>query len=706
MSITAGAADSSPSIASRGGIWGRQLDRYPANGYRALYLGIVVIATIVLYYELYVQGSVATKISADLDMSLAYLISVSIVGNAVGALGSVAAGLADRWGRANLVVYGLALTGVLVLALAEASNKTVYLVLFALVSLVEGVILVATPALIRDFSPQLGRASAMGFWTLGPVVGSLVVTEVSSHTLNAHPDWQYQFRVCGVVGLVVFAIAFIGLRELAPRLRDQLMISLRERTLIEARARGIDPDEATRGSWRQMLRTDIIGPAFAISVFLLFYYIAVGLFVVFFATTFGYSEARANALGNWYWGFQCIALIITGVLSDRLKVRKPFMVVGGVISAVGVALFAITTTDKSTGYYHFVWIILLISIGGAITFAAWMAAFTETVEKHNPAATATGLAVWGATLRTVVVFALLGLIAAIPSAGILVDKGARVTALVSGQDPTLSAPQNETVKAVAADPTIVPKVQSLAARYKDQLATAAKLKPATTGALTATPQDPAIQAEAISEISGKPAADVGRVITLSTQYQDQLATAATLAPATLAALTADPADRATQARAVGQIATGLRVPAAAAAAKLQALARVPAADLAFLAANAAPVAQAVTQLTALGTVPAADLAFVAKYGPGLQDPKVVTALTYLQTEGPGVQKASTEAPGQWQRWWWICFAGQLVFFPFIWLLTGRWSPAKARADAQAHDEAISGELAALAGEPAAGRPSS
>ena len=30
---------------------------------------------------------------------------------------------------------------------------------------VEGICLVATPALIRDFSPQVGRATAMGFWT-------------------------------------------------------------------------------------------------------------------------------------------------------------------------------------------------------------------------------------------------------------------------------------------------------------------------------------------------------------------------------------------------------------------------------------------------------------------------------------------------------------------------------------------------------------
>src|SRR5664280_3683445 len=89
---------------------------------------------------------------------------------------SLAAGLADRWGRANLVTYGLLVTSVLVLVgLPNAPNKVTYLVLYAAVSLVEGMLLVATPALIRDFSPQLGRASAMGFWTLGPVIGGLVV---------------------------------------------------------------------------------------------------------------------------------------------------------------------------------------------------------------------------------------------------------------------------------------------------------------------------------------------------------------------------------------------------------------------------------------------------------------------------------------------------------------------------------------------------
>lgn len=51
-----------------------------------------------------------------------------------------------------------------------------------------------------------------------------------------------------------------------------------------------------------MMRLDVLGSAFAIAVFLLLYYAAVGNFVVYFATTFGYSEQRTNALANWYWG--------------------------------------------------------------------------------------------------------------------------------------------------------------------------------------------------------------------------------------------------------------------------------------------------------------------------------------------------------------------------------------------------------------------
>jgi len=57
----------------------------------------------------------------------------------------------------------------------------------------------------------------------------------------------------GVHGLVMFGVAFFGLRELAPALRDQIMMSERDRMLVELRAKGLDVEATLRRPWRQVL---------------------------------------------------------------------------------------------------------------------------------------------------------------------------------------------------------------------------------------------------------------------------------------------------------------------------------------------------------------------------------------------------------------------------------------------------------------------
>jgi ACS family D-galactonate transporter-like MFS transporter len=650
MSITAGDGGLSALGAPRGlrALWDRQLPRYPDTARRMLYLGITVLATITLYYELYIQGAVATKIIQHFGFTFTQFVFVLVIGNAVGAFASLAAGLADRWGRANLVVGGLLLTGLLILfAIPNASSKAEYTVFFALLSMVEGAILVATPALVRDFSPQVGRGVAMGFWTMGPVLGSLVVTEVSSHTLASHPDWQFQFRLCGVVGLVVWAITFIGLRELSPRLRDQLMVSMRDRALIEARAAGIEPEKALHGHWRQMLRLDIVGPALAISLFLMLYYMFVAFLVVYFVTVFRYTEARANNLGNWYWIANAVALLGAGVFSDRLLVRKPFMIVGAVISLVGVGLFAAAATAPHTGYHTFALYFILMAGGGGIAYVTWMAAFTETVEKHNPAGTATGLAIWGWIIRIVVTASFAILTAVVPATTALVDHG--------------------------------PRVQAIVARYPQQVKALQTVDPATLAALKANPANPGAQARALSELSGLPVADVQKVVLLGAQDKAQLATLAAIDPGTLAALSVNPANAAAGAKAVGEISAAFGIAPAAALSRLHAAAQVPPADLALLRGDGAKVQQAGARLRSISTIPPADVA-------------------YLAAHGGEVAKAQTDNPGQWQTWWWICFICQVAFIPFVFLLTGRWSPRKAHADEREHERMVDRELARLQGD--------
>ena len=442
-------------------LWNRELVRFPSEPTRYTSLGIVVIATIVLYYQLYLSGGVATDVIRDLNMSFVYYVNISVIGYALGAGAALLAGLADRYGRANIVTAGLAITGLLcTFALPNADSKFAFGAIYIAIGFVEGIILVATPALVRDFSPQLGRASAMGFWTLGPVLGSLVVSAVVSSS-SSTSTWQDQYVICGIVGLAVFALALVGLRELSPRLRDQLMVSSKDRALIEARASGLDLGDALRRPFRQMLRVDIIGSAFAISVFLITYYVAVGFFPVFFESIFGYTQSKANALGNWFWSFNAGGLLIVGLISDRVGVRKPFMVIGAVSAIVFTSIFALKATHPETAYSTFVVLLSLIAVSLGTAFAPWMASFTETVERRNPALIATGLAVWGLVIRIVIAVSVFFVPKVVTTVTPLVEKGPVVAEVLADPTPVGGTTVGAVATAASENPTVIARLTEI-----------------------------------------------------------------------------------------------------------------------------------------------------------------------------------------------------------------------------------------------------
>ena len=211
-------------------------------------------------------------------------------------------------------------------------------------------------------------------------------------------------------------------------------------------------------------------------------------------------------------------------------------------------------------YSTFAVVISILAVFLAIAYAPWMASFTETVEKRNPALTATGLAVWGWIIRVVIAISIFILPSVVSSMTPLVTYGAQFGAIAA-------------------------------------------------------------------------------------QYPQQLQTLGAIDPKTQAALRSSPAAQAT---AVGEIAKAFSVSPAVATTRLLALAKVPPADQVFLAQH-----------------------------------------------GTDVLTANAAAPGQWKDWWWVCVGGELVFLPFILLMTGRWSPRKAREDAEEHARKVEEEMAAL-----------
>jgi MFS family permease len=668
-------------------LWNRQLDTYPDTGRRILYLAITVLATITLYYELYVGASVTTLILPKLGMTFSFYVTTLAFGNLLGAFGSLFAGLADRVGRSNLVVFGLLFTAIFTaFVIPAATSKWPFIIESWVVGIVEGMCLVATPALIRDFSPQVGRASAMGFWTSGPVLGSLVVAVVASNTIPAvvnNSFWTHEYLICGIAGLVVWAIAFVALRELSPRLRDQLMVTMRDRALIEARAKGIDIEAALKNPFRQLLKADVVISSIAVSVMLLIYYTAVAFGVIYLATVFGFSTKDANGLGNWNWGFNVIAVILVGVVSDRLRVRKPFMVVGGVGAAVLVVIYLLQAGHHPS-YYTLAAILAVLSFFLGVAYTPWMASFTETVEARNPALIATGLAIWGWIIRVTVMASFFIIPAIISSVTPLVNYGGTVATYAATYKTQLAFAQ--THPAIVADAQKIPPSVLAAAKSVPPavLATAGKIPPS--------------------------------VLAIAQKDQVQLANAQKFAPE-LAVLQAHPALFAKLATytnpakippaltaqaiaAAGGGAKGLKILTTIGANKAAITGVIAvAADLqkvAPFAADLKTIAPFSTQLTAIApykTQLTAIAPFSAQLTALSKVPPAVFA--YLKAHGAAVTTAAAQTAGQWKTWYWICFGGIIFFIGCIPLLRGRWSPAAARKDEAEHEAMVAAELAKL-----------
>jgi ACS family D-galactonate transporter-like MFS transporter len=71
------------------------------------------------------------------------------------------------------------------------------------------------------------------------------------------------------------------------------------------------------------------------------------------------------------------------------------------------------------------------------------------------------------------------------------------------------------------------------------------------------------------------------------------------------------------------------------------------------------------------------------------------ALATLSALGPGVQRAVSKSPKQWQKYFFVGVAGELLFIPLIFLMAGYWDPRKAKKAEEEHEALISIELAEL-----------
>ena len=380
------------------------------------------------------------------------------------------------------------------------------------------------------------------------------------------------------------------------------------------------------------------------------------------------EKALSRKLKEWVlaWRIEQVFtkdVILVGMFSDRLRVRKPFMVIGGVGAAVMLVLFLLQSkvgAHPSFSTIAAILAIMLFFLG--VAYTPWMASFTETVEHRNPAAVATGLAIWGWIIRVVVFASSLLLLVVINSVTPLVNYGGNVAAYAAKYPSLTWAASHGTVVADAtkyATPLTFaathPTVVALAQKDSTQIANAAKFAPE----LAVIQANPALFAQAAKYTpSTIPAALAAKLVTAAGGGSKGLAILGTI-DANQAAITG-------VITAAPQLATLTPY-----SAQLKALAAVPPS---VIAAVSAPGVSA--ELAALTKVP----------------PSVVV---YMKAHASDVVAAAAKSPGQWRTWYWVCFGGIIFFLLSIPLLRGRWRPRDAKRDEDEHEAMVQAEMAKL-----------
>jgi MFS transporter, ACS family, D-galactonate transporter len=297
-----------------------------------------------------------------------------------------------------------------------------------------------------------------------------------------------------------------------------------------------------------------------------------------------------------------------------------------------------------------------------VAYTPWMASFTETVEHYNPAATATGLAIWGWIIRVVVFASSLLLLVVINSVTPLVNYGSQVAAYATAYPSLTWAGSHATVVAdatkysapltfAATHPTIVATAKADA----PEIANAAKFAPE----LAVISANPVLFAEAAKYPANKvPAALAAKLVAAAGGGSKGLTVLGTI--------------NANQAAITGVISKATQLATLKPyTAQLTALSKVPPS---VIAAVSAPGVSA--ELAALQKVPAS----VDKY---------------MAAHASDVASAAAKSPGQWRTWFWVCFAGLIVFLLSIPLLRGRWRPSDAKRDEEEHEAMVQAELAKL-----------
>ena len=215
----------------------------------------------------------------------------------------------------------------------------------------------------------------------------------------------------GVISLVMSIVIALNIAELSPQLRAQIH-SAGEHLGQTAHRVGGQPRARDLVGQRRIWAHTI-----GISLWLVLYLTLAMYGPTMLVDSFGVSAADASAIMSAFWVFDLAVLIVVGRLSDRLQVRKPFMV-GGTVGAVVVTAYLIMLMgENAVPTTHLMITGALLGCLLAVAYGPWMASFSEDADEADPRLQGTAWGIFGFASRMVAVLVLLAVPATVAAGG-------------------------------------------------------------------------------------------------------------------------------------------------------------------------------------------------------------------------------------------------------------------------------------------------
>jgi MFS family permease len=379
----------------------RVLNEYPRGAHRWTLLLLTVLAVILASYE-FQLAPILSLLLPYLHLSkvgYGYFVSFAVLISAISAF--VGGPLADRYGRVVIIDGCLAAVTMLVFANLFIVGIKSFIVVRTVMGIVAGLMAGAGAALVRDMSPRLSRALAFGLLTIGPVGSNYLANFIAGVTLPIYHTWQSQMWIMGFLGIAMYIPIFLFLKDLSPELR--LRIYQSEIASIEAEGRRLpaaaELPSSARDAFAALLKHFepwLMVLPFTVSLSL---YIAIQAFgPLMFTESFHYTPAAAAAMCAYFWLGNMGALIVTGLISDRLQIRKPIAILGAMLTAA-LLIWWIPTFGEALPRHTMTIVATVLGCFLAITSVPWAAQYSEALEEISPALQATGWAFYGLALR-------------------------------------------------------------------------------------------------------------------------------------------------------------------------------------------------------------------------------------------------------------------------------------------------------------------